>query len=131
MKESSYISNGEESDETILNIVNSEQPVFNDCWNQIGVKGDRTCSELKTVIHCYECPVYAAVGDSLLEREPPADYLENWINILEEPSANPDIYDSNEAIIRTAEAISIIIFQLGNEKLALPVRMMQDRKSVV
>jgi chemotaxis-related protein WspD len=126
MKESSYISNGKESDETILNIVNSEQPVFNDCWNQIGVKGDRTCSELKTVIHCYECSVYAAVGDSLLEREPPADYLENWINILEEASANPDIYDSNEAIIRTSEAISIIIFQLGNEKLALPVRMMQE-----
>ena len=126
MKEDSYISNGKESDEAILNIVASEQPVFNDCWNQIGVKGDRTCGELKTVIHCYECPIYAAVGDSLLEREAPVDYLENWVNILEETSETPDICDSNEAIIRTAEAISIIIFQLGNEKLGLPVRMLQE-----
>ncbi len=126
MKEDSYVSNGKENDGVILNLVNSEIPIFNDCWNKIGVMGDRSCSELAAVIHCYECPVYAAVGDSLLEREPPADYLENWIHILEETSTNPDISDSNEAIIRTAEAISVIIFQLGNEKLALPVRMLQE-----
>ncbi len=126
MKQDTYVSNGKESNGNTLNIVNNEEPIFNDCWNKIGVKGDRTCGELTAVIHCYECPVYAAVGDSLLEREPPADYLENWINILEETSTTPDIYDSNEAIIRTAEAISIIIFRLGSEKLGLPVRMLQE-----
>ncbi|TAE60072.1 MAG: chemotaxis protein CheW [Nostocales cyanobacterium] len=127
MKEESYISNGEKNDDLILDDINNIEPqVFNDCWNKIGVIGDRSCSELKTVIHCYECPVYAAVGDSLLEREPSAEYLENWINILEETSASPDIYDSNEAILRTSEAISIMIFRLGNEKLALPVRMLQE-----
>ncbi|MTJ11777.1 chemotaxis protein CheW [Anabaena sp. UHCC 0187] len=126
MKEDSYVSNAKENNGSILNTVNIEPPVFNDCWNQIGVKGDRTCGELKTVIHCYECPVYAAVGDSLLEREPPADYLENWINILEETSITPHISDSNEAIIRTAEAVSIIIFRLGKEQLGLPVKMLQE-----
>ncbi|NEN98182.1 MAG: chemotaxis protein CheW, partial [Moorea sp. SIO3I7] len=30
----------------------SNQPIFNDCWNQIGVTGDRSCPELKTFIHC-------------------------------------------------------------------------------
>ncbi|WP_242039560.1 chemotaxis protein CheW [Anabaena sphaerica] len=108
------------------NDINIEQPIFNDCWNKIGVMGDRSCGELAAVIHCYECAVYAAVGDSLLEREPAADYLEDWMKILEETSAIPDIYDSNEAVIRTNEAISIIIFRLGNERLALPVRMLQE-----
>jgi chemotaxis-related protein WspD len=118
MNEDSDISDGREKDR--------ENPIFYDCWNQIGVMGDRSCSELAAVIHCYECPVYAAVGDSLLEREPPADYLEDWIKILEKTSHNSDIYDSQAAILRTDEAISIIIFRLGNEKLALPVRMLQE-----
>lgn len=100
--------------------------VINDCWNKIGVLGDRSCEQLTEVIHCYECPVYAAVGDTLLEREPPTDYLENWLNILEENTISRDISDSNDVIIRTAEAISIMIFRLGNELLSLPVKMLQE-----
>ena len=46
-----------------------------DCWNHIGVSGDGTCPELVKVVHCHNCPVYAAGGRSLLEREPPAEYL--------------------------------------------------------
>lgn len=99
---------------------------FNDCWNQIGVMGDRSCSKLPTVIHCHECPVYAAVGDSLLEREPTIDYLQEWLTILGETSANHELSEANEAIVRTAEAVSIIIFRLGNEKLALPVKLLQE-----
>jgi len=116
MNDAHSISNGTRGDRTILN----------DCWNKIGVLGDRTCNELETVIHCYECPVYAAVGDSLLEREPSADYLQDWINILGETPTSFEINEGNEAIIRTSEAISIMIFRLGNEKLALPVRMLQE-----
>lgn len=103
-----------------------EEFVINDCWNQIGVFGDRSCPELKEVIHCYECPVYAAVGDTLLEREAPADYLEKWLNILEETSSGRDISDRNEVVIRTADAISLIIFRLGHELLSLPVKMLQE-----
>ncbi|MEM7650108.1 MAG: chemotaxis protein CheW, partial [Cyanobacteria bacterium P01_A01_bin.70] len=33
-----------------------------DCWNQIGVRGDRTCPTLETVIHCHNCPVYSQAG---------------------------------------------------------------------
>ncbi|WP_234300936.1 chemotaxis protein CheW [Sphaerospermopsis aphanizomenoides] len=108
------------------NDINIEQPIFNDCWNKIGVKGDRSCSELAAVIHCYECPVYAAVGDSLLEREPSADYLENWIEILEAPSENPAFVANNTRIIHTNEQISMIIFRIGQERLGLPVKMLQE-----
>jgi chemotaxis-related protein WspD len=116
--------------ESIINTIDLDPAIqsesFNDCWNKIGVMGDRTCSELAAVIHCYECPVYAAVGDSLLERRPPANYLEGWSKILEETASSSEIIDSNEAIIRTEAAISIIVFRLGSEKLALPVRMLQE-----
>ncbi|BAY10259.1 chemotaxis protein CheW [Calothrix sp. NIES-2098] len=111
---------------SISNVTTGDRTILNDCWNKIGVLGDRTCPELETVIHCYECPVYAAVGDSLLEREPSTDYLQDWIDILGETPASSEINEGNEAIIRTSEAISIIIFRLGNEKLALPVRMLQE-----
>ena len=36
------------------------------CWNQIGVQGDATCPELPKVVHCRNCPVYAAGGRALL-----------------------------------------------------------------
>jgi chemotaxis-related protein WspD len=105
---------------------NAEDSLIADCWNQIGVMGDRTCPELKTVIHCYECPVYDAVGDSLLEREPPSHYLEEWINILKETPTVEEMSEGDEAVVRTSDAISMIIFRLGNERLGLPVGLLQE-----
>jgi chemotaxis-related protein WspD len=103
----------------------SENSTLNDCWNTIGVMGDRTCGELKSVIHCHECPVFATVGDSLLEREPPLNYVSEWINVLAETPVDEEIR-SNEAIIRTAKAISVMIFRLGNERLALSANILQE-----
>jgi len=107
-------------------VITIDHPILNDCWNQIGVMGDRSCSELKTVIHCHDCPIFASVGDSLLEREPPANYVEEWIKILAETTSDAEEAEINRAIIRTEEAISIMIFRLGNQKLALPVRILQE-----
>ncbi|MDX2230593.1 MAG: chemotaxis protein CheW [Leptolyngbyaceae cyanobacterium bins.349] len=103
-----------------------DHPILNDCWNQIGVMGDRSCGELKAVIHCHDCPVYAAVGDSLLEREPPSNYINEWIDILAETTSEAQESESNGAIVLAEEAISIMIFRLGNQKLALPVRILQE-----
>jgi len=108
--------------------------MLNDCWNQIGVMGDRSCGELKAVIHCHDCPVYAAVGDSLLEREPPPGYVDEWINILAETIVETEDAESNDAsatrsrngIFLAEEAISVMILRLGNQKLALPVRILQE-----
>jgi chemotaxis-related protein WspD len=103
-----------------------DHPILNDCWNQIGVMGDRSCGELATAIHCHDCPVFAAAGDSLLEREPPVNYLDEWINILAETPVDLEETESDEVIIRTAEAISVMLFRLGNERLALPVKILQE-----
>jgi chemotaxis-related protein WspD len=87
-----------------------------DCWNQIGVFGDGTCPELAKVIHCRNCPVYAAGGRSLLEREPPADYLREWTQALSEAK------DEDQA----EDTLSVLIFRLGREWLALPTHVCQE-----
>jgi chemotaxis-related protein WspD len=87
-----------------------------DCWNQIGVFGDGTCAELAKVIHCRNCPVYAAGGRSLLEREPPADYLREWTQALAEAK--------DEA--QAGNTLSVLIFRLGREWLALPTHVCQE-----
>ncbi len=104
----------------------AETGMLHDCWNRIGVMGDRSCPELKAVIHCHDCPVYAAVGDSLLEREHPPHYIEEWNRILAETTHDWEAADSSEALLLSEEAISIMIFRLGNQKLALPVRILQE-----
>jgi len=104
----------------------NDRPILNDCWNKIGVMGDRSCSELATVIHCHECSVYAEAGDYLLEREPPQNYLNEWIDILAETLVEQEETESDEIVIRTAEAISVIIFRLGDERLAFPVKILQE-----
>ena len=87
-----------------------------DCWNQIGVFGDGTCPELEKFIHCRNCPVYAAGGRSLLERAPPADYLREWTQALAEAK------DEDEA----EDTLSVLIFRLGREWLALPTYVCQE-----
>ncbi len=87
-----------------------------DCWNHIGVSGDGTCPELVKVVHCHNCPVYAAGGRSLLEREPPADYLHEWTQALAEEK------DEDTA----ADTLSVLIFRLGREWLALPTHVCQE-----
>jgi chemotaxis-related protein WspD len=87
-----------------------------DCWNQIGVFGDGTCPELVKAIHCRNCPVYAAGGRSLLEREPPADYLREWTQALAEAKDED----------RAEDTLSVLIFRLGREWLALPTHVCQE-----
>ncbi|MGA9381401.1 MAG: chemotaxis protein CheW [Phormidium sp.] len=100
--------------------------ILHDCWNQIGVMGDRSCSQLTTVMHCHDCSVYAEAGDSLLEREPPPNYLDEWINILAETPVEQEETEGDDIVIHTAEAISVMIFRLGNERLAFPVKTLQE-----
>jgi len=102
-----------------------DQPTLNDCWNQIGVMGDRTCGELKTVIHCRNCKVYSAAGRSLLERNTPPEYLKEWTDILSEASTQ-QVGVGQSTLVRATDTLSAIIFRLGNERLALPVNILQE-----
>lgn len=100
-------------------------PMLNDCWNQIGVMGDRSCGELKTVIHCRNCKIYSAAGRSLLERNAPPEYLKEWTEILSE-AATVQVGVGEGTLVRAADTLSVIIFRLSNERLALPVNILQE-----
>jgi len=110
---------------SINEVIAVEIPILDDCWNRIGVMGDRTCGELKRVIHCRNCEVYSAAGRSLLERTAPPEYLKEWTEVLAENSSlNTGIGEGT--LVRAADTISVIIFRLGNERLALPVSILQE-----
>jgi chemotaxis-related protein WspD len=102
-----------------------DHPTLNDCWNQIGVMGDRSCGELKTVIHCRNCAVYSAAGRSLLERIAPPEYLQEWTNILAEADT-AQVGVGEGTLVRATDTLSVIIFRLGKERLALPVNILQE-----
>src|SRR5438105_1439606 len=85
-------------------------PAVNDCWNRIGVKGDGSCPELKSVVHCYNCPVFAAASQCLFARETPVDVVAEYGAALAK---------SDEA--RGGTEVPLLVFRLGEEWLALDV----------
>jgi len=90
-------------------------PESPDCWDDIGVAGDRSCPELQQYVHCRNCPVYAEAGVKLLDRELPPGYREEWTRRFAE--------------VKTAAAAkteSVVIFRTGSETLGLPTRVFQE-----
>jgi chemotaxis-related protein WspD len=85
-------------------------PAMNDCWNRIGVWGDKSCPELVPAVHCQNCPVFTAASTRFLDAPSPKGYLEEWTQRLIAP------------IEETARDLqSVLIFRVGEEWLALPV----------
>ena len=92
-----------------------DRSVVNDCWNTIGVGGDRSCPELKEHVHCRNCPVYSAGAADLLDGDSPAGYLAEWTSHFAQPKRAEDI-----------ETRSIVIFRIGSEWLALPTSVVVE-----
>lgn len=93
-----------------------------DCWKQIGVWGDRACPELKTFIHCRNCPVYSTAGRTFLEREAPAGYVHEWTNLL----ADEKVGAHSRTFVQAPGTLSIVIFRLGVEWLALSAGLFKE-----
>src|SRR5262245_53190282 len=85
---------------------------IDDCWNRIGVRGDKSCAELPRHIHCRNCPVYSHAARSLLDANSPPDYVEFWTEQLARPVEQTQ-----------SDAQSLIVFRLGDECLALPTKV--------
>jgi chemotaxis-related protein WspD len=103
----------------------AERPTarLDDCWNRIGVFGDRSCPELASCVHCRNCPVYSAAGRSLLERLPPGDYLREWTAVLAETKRGSEssTLSADGSAVRSDQSLSVMIFRLSDELFALPV----------
>jgi chemotaxis-related protein WspD len=49
-------------------IAQDDGEAIDDCWNRIGVHGDKQCPLLERHIHCRNCEVHAAAATRLLDR---------------------------------------------------------------
>lgn len=90
----------------------SHRPAIDDCWNHIGVRGNRSCPRLVEHVHCRNCPVYSAAAEKLLHIELPTGYQAQTTQHLAEPRPH-----NNE------KTCSAILFRVGGEGLALPSRL--------
>lgn len=82
------------------------------CWNEIGYIGDRSCPDLADYNHCFHCPVFARAGQSLLDREPQPDYLEENSNGIAEAKKDS-----------AADSCGAVVFRISHEWLALPSKV--------
>jgi chemotaxis-related protein WspD len=94
------------SDHVVLAVV--------DCWNSVGVKGDRSCPKLNDAIHCHNCEVFADAARAFLDRAAPPGYL-------------TEVTDSFVRVgeSKATEALSALLFEVGDQLLAI------DTKAVV
>lgn len=88
---------------------------IDDCWNRIGVCGDRSCPELARFVHCHNCPVFSTASERLLAAPPPPGYLAEVKARLAAPA---------EAVV--PDAHSALVFRIGDEWLALPVQVLVE-----
>ncbi|MCI8210056.1 chemotaxis protein CheW [Pseudomonas sp. S25] len=88
--------------------IHEDAQAIDDCWNRIGIHGDRSCPLLVEHIHCRNCPVYAAAATTLLDRyaltRDDRDYA---------PGADLQVETKTR---------SILVFRLGEEWLGFPTR---------
>jgi chemotaxis-related protein WspD len=102
--------------------LSGRMPGDGDCWNHIGVSGDRSCPELNSFIHCRNCPMFAAAARTFFDRPAPEGYLADWSRWLT-ASAGRDALgqgkgDDEKDTQSHGERVSVLIFRLGEEWLA-------------
>jgi chemotaxis-related protein WspD len=51
-----------------LDLTIADAQAIDDCWNRIGIHGDKSCPLLADHIHCRNCAVYSAAATRLLDR---------------------------------------------------------------
>lgn len=86
--------------------------VIDDCWNRIGVHGDRSCPLLPEHIHCRNCAVYSAAATRLLDRYALVQDPRDQIQVTE--------------LARDLKTRSILVFRLGEERLGLATRCLSE-----
>lgn len=89
--------------------------VITDCWNWIGVRGDRSCPELTHHVHCHNCPVFTSAALTLLEAEAPDEY-----------TTERSTHFAARQVEEATDTESIVIFRIGGEWLALPTPVIQE-----
>ncbi|XHR27423.1 MAG: chemotaxis protein CheW [Chthoniobacteraceae bacterium] len=90
-------------------VAEPDRLVVDDCWNRIGVFGNKSCKELPIHIRCLNCETFHGAAARLLDRRAPEGYRESWTERVAHARAP-----------KLAGTRSIVIFRVGAEWLALP-----------
>ncbi len=87
-----------------FSVTHEDAQAIDDCWNRIGVHGDKSCPLLTEHIHCRNCAVYSAAATRLLDRY----------------ALQQDDRVQHSATVETeVKTRSLLMFRLGEEWLAL------------
>ncbi|EJN38119.1 chemotaxis signal transduction protein [Pseudomonas sp. GM84] len=89
--------------EHALGLLAKDDQAIDDCWNRIGVHGDKQCPLLERHIHCRNCDVYAAAATRLLDR----------YALVQDDQVH------EAQVSEAAAGSSLLLFRLGEEWLAL------------
>jgi chemotaxis-related protein WspD len=95
-----------------IELVSNDAESIDDCWNRIGIHGNRSCPLLVEHIHCRNCSVYSAAATRLLDR----------YSLVQEQRVSVH----SEALVTDVETRSTVVFRLGEEWLGLPTRCLVE-----
>jgi chemotaxis-related protein WspD len=94
-----------------LDLIHADAQQIDDCWNRIGIHGDKSCPLLADHVHCRNCSVYAAAAMRLLDRYS-----------LDREHAD---IEYNE-VLGQVQSRSLLLFRLADEWLALATRCLVE-----
>ena len=86
-------------------LIHDEAQTIDDCWNRIGIFGDKSCPKLPEHIHCRNCAVYSAAATRLLDR----------YSFEQEPEE----HNTQPMAEQKVATRSLVVFRLGGEWLGL------------
>ncbi|WP_433767365.1 chemotaxis protein CheW [Pseudomonas putida] len=94
-----------------FSVTREDAQAIDDCWNRIGIHGDKSCPLLVEHIHCRNCAVYSAAATRLLDR----------YALQQEDRAQ--VSGAVEDEVKTR---SLLMFRLGEEWLGLATRSLVE-----
>jgi chemotaxis-related protein WspD len=94
-----------------FSLTHEDAQAIDDCWNRIGIHGDKSCPLLSDHIHCRNCAVYSAAATRLLDR----------YALQQEDRGQVSTVVESEMKTR-----SLLMFRLGEEWLALATRSLVE-----
>jgi chemotaxis-related protein WspD len=95
-----------------LNLTHADAQHIDDCWNRIGIHGDKSCPLLVEHIHCRNCSVYSAAATRLLDR----------YSLQQQDRVQSMALEVGRDVVTR----SLLMFRLGEEWLSLPTRCLVE-----
>ena len=94
-----------------FSLTHEDAQAIDDCWNRIGIHGDKSCPLLSEHIHCRNCAVYSTAATRLLDR------------YALQQDDRVQVSNTVESEVKTR---SLLMFRLGEEWLGLATRSLVE-----